>query len=83
VRQESFFDSVNSYIAAIRQLDSQTIEIDTCEFWTAQYYSQKNDELVQSEPTSLVPQTLTLDLSQTSWKIKQVKFYDDEAFCQP
>jgi|JFJP01.1.fsa_nt_gi hypothetical protein len=82
IQQESYFDSVNSYIAAMRQTDSETIELDTCEFWTAQYYSQQSGELVQEEPSTLVPQTLTLDLSQAKWQVKNVEFYEDEAFCK-
>jgi hypothetical protein len=82
IRQESYFDSVNSYIADTRLPDSQTIELDTCEFWTAQYYSQKSGELVQEEPSTLVPQTLTFDVSETQWRVKKVEFYEDKAFCK-
>ncbi len=79
--REATFDFDNSHYVDIRQVNTNLIEVDTCEYWETSYYSLTDNSFIQLDPMHLVPQTLTLELFSDGWFITGAVFYDPPAFC--
>lgn len=75
------FDYYASYINDIRVVNDLRIEVDTCEYWSNQYYSKADGSLLQSDGPTLVPQTIRLEKLDNRWLITEVEFSDAPAFC--
>jgi len=77
----SEIDYYESYLNDIRVIDNAHLEVDTCEVWTTNTYSQSDGQLVESQVPELLPQTTTIEQLNGSWYITTVNFFDAPAFC--
>lgn len=77
----SEIDYYESYINDIRVIDNAHLEVDTCEVWTTNTYSQSDGQLVESQGPELLPQTIIIEQLNGSWYITTVNFFDAPAFC--
>lgn len=81
VWMDAHFDYVNSYLHDIRIVEKH-IEVDSCEYWSNDYYNRQTGELLGSDPSKLVPQTITIELLDKTFYITSIAFYTGQAFCQ-
>ena len=65
----------------VRVIDDTKIEVDDCEQWTENYYRRDSGALVSSEPTYILPQTITIERLNGDWVATNVVFYDPPHFC--
>lgn len=75
------FDYDNSYIYDIRLLQNDRMEVDTCEYWSSDYYDRLTGALLSSESWKLVPQTIMIEYLSAEFYITSVAFYTGQAFC--
>jgi hypothetical protein len=80
--QVSEINYYQSYIDDIRVLNSNLIEVDSCEVWTTSTYRNSDGELIQNTDPRLLPQTITIQKLNNGWFITKVDFFDAPAFCQ-
>ena len=80
--QISEIDFYTSYIHAIRVVNDNHLEVDTCEVWSTNIYRRSDGTLIQSVDPRLLPQTSTLQKLDQGWFITQVNFFDVPAFCK-
>ena len=76
------FDFDNSYYNDIREVSPTLIEVDTCEYWSGNFYLISDKSLRGTEDQRLLPQTITIEYIGDSWYITNVEFYDPPSFCQ-
>jgi hypothetical protein len=77
----SEIDYYESYINDIRVIENTRLEVDTCEVWTTNTYTQADGQLVESQGPNLLPQTITIEQVDGSWFITNVEFFEAPAFC--
>lgn len=77
----SEIDYYQSYIHDIRVMNNAQIEVDTCEVWATDTYRLSDSQLVDSQGSSLLPQTITIELLDGNWYITTVDFLNAPAFC--
>lgn len=65
----------------VRVISDTEIEVDSCEVWSNQYYEQSTDELVESTPPELTPQTITIKRLVSNWFITEIQFFEPPHFC--
>ncbi len=75
------FDVNQSYIADIRMVRENLLEVDTCEAWSESYYWLIDGSFAASEPPHLVPQTITIERFIEGWFITKIAFYNLPSFC--
>jgi hypothetical protein len=75
------FDYDNSYLNDIR-VGQNHIEVDSCEYWSSDYYDRLTGQLVGSDPSALVPQTITIEYLNENFYITAISFHTGQAFCQ-
>jgi hypothetical protein len=80
--QFSSIDYYESFIAAIRVLSEQQVEVDTCEVWSSATYEVSGGAFIGSDGPNLLPQTITIQQLGSGWFITHVQFFDAPAFCQ-
>lgn len=78
---EAHFDYENSYIYDIRLTQNDRIEVDSCEYWSNDYYDRQTSVLLGSDSWALVPQTIMIDYLNSDYYITSVAFYTGQAFC--
>lgn len=81
VLADAHFDYVNSYLHDVRIVQNH-IEVDSCEYWANDYYNRLTGELLGSDSSKLVPQTITIELLNGTLYITSIAFYTGQAFCQ-
>lgn len=81
VMMSARFDYDTSYIYDIRLLQSDRIEVDSCEYWANDYYDRQTGALLSSDSWSLVPQTILIEYLNAEFYITSVAFYTGQAFC--
>jgi len=83
LKLEAVFDYQKSYIADIRHHPNNQVEVDSCEFWTNNYFNQQGG-LIEPATQKLVPQTITIEEIDAKWFITDVTIYkpDEQNFCQ-
>ena len=80
--QFSSIDYYESFIADIRVLNEQHVEVDTCEVWSSATYEISSGAFIGSDGPNLLPQTVTIQELDSGWYITQVEFFDPPAFCR-
>jgi hypothetical protein len=75
------FDYAVSYIADIRLTPDNKVEVDSCEYWTNEYYDRGTGALLGTDPWTLVPQTITIEGLYESAHITSISFHTGRAFC--
>jgi hypothetical protein len=75
------FDPDNSYIYDIRVTPTSKIEVDSCEYWTHDYFDRQTGTFIDSDPWELVPQTITIEELNENFYITSIAFYTGQAFC--
>ncbi|WP_420645139.1 hypothetical protein [Candidatus Leptofilum sp.] len=75
------YDETQSTIYDIRFINDSTIEVDSCEIWSMELYSVWDSSLLDSEPPTLFPQTITIEQFSNGWFITDIAFYEVPAFC--
>lgn len=75
------FDYDNSYIKDIRIVQTDRIEVDSCEYWSNEYYDRQNGTFLTSDPRKLVPQTILIEYLDQNFYITSIAFYTGQAFC--
>ena len=78
---EAGFDRDYWVLPDVRVISDTKIEVDSCEKWSVSYYNSSTRSFLSSDPTDLVPQTLTIELLATGWLLTTIKFYDPPHFC--
>jgi hypothetical protein len=76
------FDSGQSYIADIRIVHDNMLEVDTCEVWAKTFYHLVDGVVVYVEPPTLMPQTITIERFVEGWFITKIAFYNPPSFCE-
>lgn len=82
VVQISELDFYKSYIDDIRVVNSNRLDVDTCETWSTATYRQSDGAFLDSEGPTLLPQTITIERLSEGWYITGVVFFDAPAFCE-
>ncbi len=75
------FDYNNSYLNDIR-VGQNRIEVDSCEYWSSDYYDRASGQLIGSDPSALVPQTITIEFLNDNFYITAISFHTGQSFCQ-
>jgi hypothetical protein len=75
------YDESQSYIYDIHFVDDYTIEVESCEIWSLEFYSLWDSSFLASEGPNLFPQTIVIEQFADGWYITDILFYDDLAFC--
>ena len=75
------YDDTRSYIYDINFIDDYMIQVDSCEYWSQEYYSLNDSSLLGNEGPDLYPQTITIEQFTDGWYITNVTFYEPPAFC--
>ena len=75
------FDYDNSYIQDIRVTQNQWIEVDSCEYWSNEYYDRVTGSLIGTDDWKLIPQTITIEYLNSSFYITSIAFFTGQAFC--
>jgi hypothetical protein len=78
---DAHFDSENSYVHDIRVTQNNRIEVDSCEYWSRDYYDRQTGALLTSDSWALVPQTIMIEYLNADFYITSVAFYTGQAFC--
>ncbi|MBK8900806.1 MAG: hypothetical protein IPM53_06480 [Anaerolineaceae bacterium] len=79
--QAKYYDQTLSYIVDIQFVDDFRIEVDSCEVWSADYFSVWDSSYLSSDAPALVPQTIVIEQLGSGWFITDVIFYNAPAFC--
>lgn len=74
-------DFTQSYFVDVRVPQANTLEVDSCEVWSGDYFNAFDDTRFASDPAKLLPQTITIAVSAVEAYITRVVFYDAPAFC--
>lgn len=75
------FDYTNSYVDDIRIVQNY-IEVDSCEYWSSDYYDRLTGEFVGSDPLALLAQTIKIEYLNDNFYITGVSFHSGQSFCQ-
>lgn len=75
-------DYYQSYIEDIRVINSERIDVDTCEVWSTSIYRLSDGALVENNEASLLPQTITIEKINSDWFVTAVEFFEVPAFCR-
>jgi hypothetical protein len=78
---DAHFDYDTSYIHDIRVTQTNRIEVDSCEYWSHDYYDRQTGALLSSDSWILVPQTIMIEYVNADFYITSVAFYSGQAFC--
>lgn len=78
---DAHFDYDTSYIHDIRITQTNRIEVDSCEYWSHDYYDRHTGALLSSDSWTLVPQTIMIEYLDADFYITSVAFYSGQAFC--
>ena len=81
VMMDPHFDYSNSYLHDIR-VGQNRIEVDSCEYWSSDYYSRQTGEHVGSDPLALLAQTITIEFLNNDFYITGISFHTGQSFCQ-
>jgi conflict system STAND superfamily ATPase len=66
---------VGARVIDIRPINSNSVEVDTCETWAGNDPNRRHGSLILSEPLGLVPQAYTIEEFGGSWFITQIQFH--------
>jgi hypothetical protein len=75
------FDFTQSYFVDVRVPQASTLEVDSCEVWSGDYFNAFDGTRFASDPARLLPQTITIAVSAVEAYITRVVLYDAPAFC--
>ena len=75
------FDFTRDSTIEIRTLSEIKIEVDRCEVWSGEYFSQSDGTQVRKDGPELTPQTITIERLSAGWFISAIAFYDPPSFC--
>lgn len=81
VLMDPHFDYSNSYLRDIR-IGQNLIEVDSCEYWSSDYYNRLTGEFVGSDPLALLAQTITIEFLNNNFYITGISFHTGQSFCQ-
>jgi hypothetical protein len=65
----------------VRLINENKIEVDTCEYWSGDYYNRTDSTYISTVQLHLIPQTITIERFTTGWFITLVAFYNPPHFC--
>lgn len=80
VLMDPHFDYNNSYLHDIR-VGQNRIEVDSCEYWSSDYYNRRTGEFVGSDPLALLAQTITIEFLNENFYITGISFHTGQSFC--